>query len=85
MPSYISHFTTDFITEKKICASLGNPRQMDEHGFLADIQVQSIDKKSYTRKEKTIDIERFFHSPVVEDVKADGEPPKAHRCCKLCP
>jgi hypothetical protein len=83
---YISYVTTNFIVEKKIRASLGNPRQTDEHGFLADIQVQPIDKKRCTRKEKTTDIEHFFHPAAVQDIDSNGgEPQKTRRCCKLCP
>jgi len=84
-PLYLSHITTDLITEKKIHASLGNPRQTDEHGFLADIEVQPIDKKKPTRKEKTTDIEKFFYPAPTEETDPNGEPQTARRCCKLCP
>lgn len=83
-----SHATTDFNTEKKARAdraSLGNPRQMDERGFLADIQVQPLDKKKSTRKEKTTDIEQFFNPAADQDVDLNGESQKGRRCCKLCP
>jgi hypothetical protein len=76
------------IAEKKTRASLGNPRQTDEHGFLADIQVQPINKKKKCmRKDKTTDIEQFFHPApdAGQDIDLDGEPQKGRRGCKLCP
>jgi len=82
VPSCIGYVTTNCITEKKIRASLGNPQQVDEDGFLADIQVQPINKK-HTRKEKTTDIEKFFYPAVVEGINSNGEP-KSRRGCKLC-
>ncbi len=70
------------ITAKKTCASLGNPMEKDNEGFLLDIDIQPVDVGIPTCEDKRRDIDQFFSPPISRSV--DGQM-KKYCCCKICP
>ena len=72
----------------KNSATLGNPDTVDADGFLADINVQSIDDDgSPGDVDKTQDVKEFFHDSFSKEVTGkDGKAKKKlYRKSKLCP
>ena len=69
----------------KKSATLGNPDAVDADGFLADINIQSIDDNgSPDEVDKTQDVKEFFHAPFSKDVVGKDKK-KLYHICKLCP
>ena len=66
----------------------GNPDAVDAEGFLADIDVQSIDEDEGPADiDRTQDVKEFFHEPFTKEVTGkDGKKRlKLYRKCKHCP
>ena len=63
-------------------ASLGNPKEVDDEGFLMDVDVQAIDEDPPSREDKRRDVDYFFKSPVEKSVNGKV---KKYCICKLCP
>ncbi len=70
------------VLAKKTRTSLGNPMVVDKNGFLADINVQSIETNSETWAEKWRDIDQFFYLPVEKTINGKI---KKYSACKICP
>ena len=65
----------------------GNPDAIDAEGFLADIDVQSIDEdKGPADIDRTQDVKEFFHKPFTKEVTGkDGKKRlKLYHKCKHC-
>jgi hypothetical protein len=76
-------FILNIVVAKKMHASLGNPKEVDDEGFLMDVDVQTIDEDPPSREDKRCDVDHFFKSPV-EKKDAKGMV-KKYCTCKLCP
>jgi hypothetical protein len=69
-------------------ATLGNPDAVDADGYLADINVQSIDDDDNPGDtDRTQDVKEFFHLAFSKEITGkDGKVKmKLYRKCKLCP
>ena len=75
---------TDLCLATKPRASLRNPTEKDNNGFLVDVDVQPIDINSLALscEDKRQDIDHFFSSPF--EVTVDGKTKKYCRC-EHCP
>jgi hypothetical protein len=62
--------------------TLGNPIAVDADGLLVDVDVQSVDDNPPTREDKRQDVDQFFYSAIIKDVKGKL---KRYCTCKLCP
>jgi hypothetical protein len=72
----------------KHSATLGNPDTVNAEGFLADIDVQSIDDNdSPGDADRTQDVKVFFHPAFLKEITGkDGKvKKKCYHKCKLCP
>ena len=78
---YSNHFLNDHTGEKE-CGTLGNPTALDADGLLADLDVQSVNDNPPTREDKRQDVDQFFYTAVIKDVKGKS---KKYSTCKLCP
>jgi hypothetical protein len=72
----------NIVTAKWTCASLGNPKEVDDEGLLIDVDVQAINEDGPSREDKRRDIDHFFQSPVEKTVNGKV---KKYCICKLCP
>ena len=70
------------ITAKWTHSSLGNPKEVDDEGFLMDVDVQQIDEDVPSREDKRRDVDNFFQPPVEKTVNGKT---KKYCICKLCP
>lgn len=69
------------VTAKKTRKSLGNPTEVNDEGFLKDVDVQVIEKEP-TREDRRNDIDYHFREPVLRSVNGKM---KKYCSCKLCP
>jgi len=44
-------------------ASLGNAKEVDDEGFLMDVDIQTIDEDPPSREDKRRDVDHFFQVP----------------------
>ena len=42
----------NIVTAKRMCASLGNPKEVDDEGLLMDVNVQPIEEDVPSREDK---------------------------------
>jgi hypothetical protein len=76
------NFILNIVTAKQTHASLGNPKEVDDEGFLMDVDVQKIDEDIPSREDKRRDVDHFFKSPVEKSINGKV---KKYCICKLCP
>ena len=57
--------------------------EVDDNGFLKDINVPAVQTPEPSKKERVMDVDAFFNASYMK-VGAAGTP-KPHRDCKLCP
>jgi hypothetical protein len=76
------NFILNIVIAKQTHASLGNPKEVDDEGFLMDVDVQTIDEDPPSREDKRRDVDHFFKSPVEKSVNGKV---KRYCICKLCP
>jgi hypothetical protein len=62
-------FSDVFSGKKKSRATLGNPQAVDADGLLVDVDVQPVDDNSPTREDRRQDVDHFFCTAVVKEVK----------------
>ena len=75
------NFILNTVIAKQMHTSLGNPKEVDDKGFLMDVDVQTIDEDAPSCEDKRRDVDHFFKSPVEKSVNG-----KVKYCtCKLCP
>ena len=61
--------------------SLGNPKDVDDEGFLVDVNVQPIHQDSPSCKDKQHNVDHFFEPPVVKTINRKM---KKYCSCKHC-
>jgi hypothetical protein len=71
---FLSHdvrrdFSDVFSGKKKSRATLGNPQAVDADGLLVNVDVQPIDNNSPMREDRQKDVDHFFHTAVIKEVK----------------
>jgi hypothetical protein len=77
-----THSDLNFGTAKRPRPSNGNPSELDEEGFLKDLNVQSPKDATPTREDKRRDVDMFFHPPVDKSINGTT---KKYCVCKVCP
>ena len=76
------NFILNIVIAKRPHGTLGNPKEVDNEGFLMDVNIQTIDEDVPSREDKRRDVDHFFKSPVEKSVNGKV---KKYCICKLCP